>query len=1361
MTRTILVKCLDKLDIHTPEGKRFKTHLFDQIFKKLIALNLIKDSNYPTANNNFADYAVQIASELNILEPVAEMLEELEKEGFNLTDKKIHEEARNIRHLRLAYFRKDYDTLEKIFFEYKQSVNNDYFINRAMEKFLHNVSQKEFKGELPDSIKLYYIHKTLVDRIITLEPCNKEVEELQALYHKLKGLPQEYKTILAVHYLYRGRFDEAESLAHTDSYEDLFLKGWLACLADNGEKAVQCFQKALKNEDNFSNKVINVSILFYLAELLRQDTSDSFDQIKKLERIVSKMDKVRWLSESFQIFEIAIQSRLDPSYAPEFHGLQTHYDYMYDSENKYPAMLEFFAALGNVWFKGDAYGCVNYFNLYNKAVANGYLWFASELAKIMLNNNMKINAEHNKILLNAVSNGMHIGIKRFLFDTLNTQTNWKCVVDKLLEIQPVKKSPKPKPKKITNTSSRLVWILSVKNGNCTIKPKEQKQTSSGKWSKGRPIALKRLKEEAVTMGFISEQDATLCTDIQEQTWFSSGYLKTNYLFDTASAMKKLIGHPYLFMDNAPAVPVEIVQKAPELCIEQTGTALNVSIYPVTDGNKNYFAEQESDTQINLYLFDENHKKIAAYLQQAIDIPVSEKKKIHQLVDRLSTMVTIHSDMTDFKGKTNQVPADKTPHIHLQPYKMGLKMNIRVRPFKNKGPYFAPGMGGKTVIATVKGKNIQTTRDLQEEQNTAKSLVADCPTLAETDSGTWEWIFDEMEQALNVLLEIEDLKAKPVIEWPEGKPIKLTKPVSINSMTFTIQQKTDWFETQGELHIDEDKTLLFQNLLELIEHASGNFIPLDDHRFLVLKDQFRKQLEAFNAYSQKNKKGVKIHRLAAIALGNFCEHAKSIKADKHWKNHIKRLEEGLSDAPEIPSTFKGALRNYQIEGVQWLMRLAYWKVGACLADDMGLGKTIQALALMLTCAHEGPILVVAPSSVTYNWLRECKRFAPTLNPALLTGKDRKQHIESLKPFDLLICSYALLVNESDLLKKISWRVVLLDEAQAIKNAETKRYQAAIQLNGTFKMIMTGTPIENHLGELWNLFQFINPGLLQTRQSFNARFAAPIEQNGDRKKRLALKKLIQPFILRRLKTQVLDELPAKTEIVLEVSQSDEERALYEAIRRQALEKLAKKNDDPKGQQFIQILAEIMRLRRACCHPRLVLPESNISSSKLNLVGEVLEELLLNNHKALIFSQFVDHLTIVREYLDQKDISYQYLDGKTPAKERQKRIDRFQAGEGNVFLISLKAGGTGLNLTAADYVLHLDPWWNPAIEDQATDRAHRIGQLRPVTVYRFVTQDTIEQKILALHHNKRNLARDLLSGSDLTGKMSNEELLRLIDA
>jgi SNF2 family DNA or RNA helicase len=396
----------------------------------------------------------------------------------------------------------------------------------------------------------------------------------------------------------------------------------------------------------------------------------------------------------------------------------------------------------------------------------------------------------------------------------------------------------------------------------------------------------------------------------------------------------------------------------------------------------------------------------------------------------------------------------------------------------------------------------------------------------------------------------------------------------------------------------------------------------------------------------------------------------------------------------------------------------------------------------------------------NWLSEAQKFTPTLNPIQFGTGDRQQLLDNLQPFDLLVCSYGLLQQDdlADRLAQVQWQTIVLDEAQSIKNSATKRSKAAMKLQGGFKLITTGTPIENHLGELWNLFRFINPGLLGSQDQFSERFANAIERQQDTATRNRLKQLIQPFILRRTKNQVLAELPARTEITLQVQLSTEEMAFYEALRRQAVARLSETNVEA-GAKHLQVLAEIMRLRRACCNTRLVNAETPLPSAKLEAFGEILEDLLGNQHKALVFSQFVDHLTILREYLESQQVTYQYLDGRTPAKDRKKRVDAFQAGEGDVFLISLKAGGTGLNLTAADYVIHMDPWWNPAVEDQASDRAHRIGQQRPVTIYRLVAKDTIEEKIVDLHRQKRDLADSLLEGADLSGKVSTEDLLKLI--
>ncbi|MDB5934302.1 MAG: helicase, partial [Massilia sp.] len=334
--------------------------------------------------------------------------------------------------------------------------------------------------------------------------------------------------------------------------------------------------------------------------------------------------------------------------------------------------------------------------------------------------------------------------------------------------------------------------------------------------------------------------------------------------------------------------------------------------------------------------------------------------------------------------------------------------------------------------------------------------------------------------------------------------------------------------------------------------------------------------------------------------------------------------------------------------------------------------------------------------------------------------------------------------------------------AIKNNATKRSQAVMALQGDFRMVATGTPLENHLGELWNLFRFINPGLLGTADQFALRFAGPIEKAQDKRAeaaaRIRLRRLIQPFILRRTKAQVLAELPPRTEIVLPVDLTAEETALYESLRRDALDKLASM-EAPAAQKSIQILAEMMKLRRACCNPQLVAPELGLASSKLMVFARLLDDLLENRHKVLVFSQFVDHLTLIRQHLDARGIGYQYLDGSTPMMERKKRVDAFQGGEGDVFLISLKAGGVGINLTAADYVIHMDPWWNPAVEDQASDRAHRMGQQRPVTIYRLVARHTIEEGIVELHKHKRDLADSLLEGSDLSARMSPGDMLRML--
>ena len=903
---------------------------------------------------------------------------------------------------------------------------------------------------------------------------------------------------------------------------------------------------------------------------------------------------------------------------------------------------------------------------------------------------------------------------------------------------------------------RLIWLLDYAHGLLSLQPLEQKRAAGGAWTKGRAVALSRLfggkKPDCLT-----PQDHAICAAIEREGRY---YYNTQYRFNLTKVLPALVGHPLLFLEKSPGVSVEVVKAGPEVLVTREEKGILVR-FSMENPESRLLLVQETPTRFKVVELTDEQLRIARVLgASGLTVPASATQEVMEAVAGISSHVTVHSAIGGISKDIQEVAADATPRVQILPSGSGFRLEMFVQPFGQSGPYLKPGSGMENVISEIDGQLLHTRRDLHLEEKMAAAAEAACPTLVMAAESDRQWQLDDPQDCLQVLLDLKTLQdeGQVVLGWPEGEKIKVTREVSFDRLRLRIRSKTDWFEVDGELQVDDHLVLDMKRLLELLETTKTRFIPLQEGQFLALTQELRKRLLDLEVYAEKHGKELRLHPLAALAVEDFTDQLPHVEADRGWKTRLTHMRSGLQLEPEVPSTFKAELRDYQVEGYRWLARLAHLGLGGCLADDMGLGKTLQALAIMLQRAPGGPTLVVAPTSVCMNWVSEANRFAPTLNITVLGSGNREQLVGKLGGMDVLVASYGLLYQEAELLASVPWRTIVLDEAQAIKNVAAKRSQAAMNLQGAFRLITTGTPIENHLGEFWTLFNFINPGLLGSQQRFNERFAIPIERNNDREARKRLKKLIQPFILRRTKAQVLEELPPRTEVLLQVEMSAEEAAFYEALRRQALEKL-ERDDSPVGQKHLKILVEIMKLRRACCHPRLVAPETSISGSKLELFGEVVSELLENRHKALVFSQFVGHLKLLREYLDARKMDYRYLDGSTPPRERKRQVDAFQAGHGDLFLISLKAGGLGLNLTAADYVIHMDPWWNPAVEDQASDRAHRIGQQRPVTVYRLVTRNTIEEKIVKLHQEKRDLASSLLDGSDMTGKMSVEELLKLI--
>ncbi len=466
--------------------------------------------------------------------------------------------------------------------------------------------------------------------------------------------------------------------------------------------------------------------------------------------------------------------------------------------------------------------------------------------------------------------------------------------------------------------------------------------------------------------------------------------------------------------------------------------------------------------------------------------------------------------------------------------------------------------------------------------------------------------------------------------------------------------------------------------------------------------------------------------------------------------LQRLREPREPMLEPPG-FRATLRGYQRDGLAWLGFLADLNLGGILADDMGLGKTVQVLAHLLSEKQRGrldkPALIVAPTSLVSNWRDETARFAPDLSVLVLHGPARAELHAEIPRHDLIITTYPLLPRDEDALAAHEYALLVLDEAQAIKNSKSLAAKSVRKLPARRRLAMTGTPLENHLGELWAQFDAVEPGLLGNLKDFTRFYRTPIEKHGDVDKRDRLKRRIAPLLLRRSKEEVLDDLPPKTEIVRAVELDGAQRELYETLRLAQHERvLAEVRKRGLAQSGIIVLDALLKLRQACCDPRLVKLEGARrvkESAKLDLLLELLDSLVDEGRRVLVFSQFAEMLALIGNALDERKLPWQTLTGQTPAAQRGDLVKNFQDGNVPLFLISLKAGGVGLNLTAADTVIHYDPWWNPAVEMQATDRAHRIGQDKPVFVYKLICKGTVEEKIQALQQRKAELARAVLEG------------------
>ena len=598
-----------------------------------------------------------------------------------------------------------------------------------------------------------------------------------------------------------------------------------------------------------------------------------------------------------------------------------------------------------------------------------------------------------------------------------------------------------------------------------------------------------------------------------------------------------------------------------------------------------------------------------------------------------------------------------------------------------------------------------------------------------------------------------------------------------------EDEVNWFELELGVDVDGRKVDLLPLLLELLQQSRGagldallrrakrvTAVPVGDRRYMAVPAErlqaiLRVVRELYEVEGSGNG-NLRIPELVPSYLDELDEALGEAELELRGQVDLRARRAGLSrdaELPQVPAPpeLRATLRPYQQEGLNWLQNLRAHGAGGILADDMGLGKTLQTIAHIVTEKAAGrlqqPVLVVAPTSLVGNWKRELAKFAPSLRVLVLHGPKRRERFGRIAESDVVISTYPLVLRDMEVYSRHRFYLEILDEAHTVKNVRSQIHQAVKAIDAELRLCITGTPLENNLDELWALFDFLMPGLLGTAERFRGAFRVPIERFGDEGRLETLRKRVAPFILRRMKDKVAKDLPAKTEIVRTVDLAGGQRDLYESIRlaaHAAVRKVVKKKGIAAS--TIDILGALMKLRQVCCHPRLVpVPSARTveESAKYEALMEMLEEMLPRGRRVLVFSQFTSMLRLISEGLRQRNIRHVSLTGSTP--DRQAMVDAFQQGRAEVFLISLKAGGAGLNLTRADTVIHYDPWWNPAAQAQATDRAYRIGQTRPVFVYNLIVAGSVEERMMGLQRRKQNLADSILCAGDPSLELTEDDV------
>ena len=900
---------------------------------------------------------------------------------------------------------------------------------------------------------------------------------------------------------------------------------------------------------------------------------------------------------------------------------------------------------------------------------------------------------------------------------------------------------------------RIVYFLNHSSLSGII---EQVEEKPGQWRDGQLLSAKRMASEGY--GSMDVIDSRIAMQLAG---------KAEWQTDADIIVPLLSGTDRLFY-GVEYLPVRqhatIIEERPyvEFFGEGDKIMIHTNAQPQPDGTLRKHTVSRCESSYTLVSLNPLQKDILDKLVATKSFPASAAPSLRKTIESLMGIIDVKENiLADIES--NALESNGCLVIRIEPTPdREYQMTILASPLPDGVARLEPATGEELVYDEDSTGRVHCVhRNMIKEKENFDRLKDYAAQFNMEFTSPNVYRIGEERALLQLMLFCHEYEDCYLLEWPQGHVLKFKGVITANDIHLDVRGDNEWFAVEGDVRVGDQKVPL-EELLKACSKTDSDFVQIGENEYVQMTETLRRhiaELDAVLTMGEKKRRQVPKYLVGSLAktLEQLDHHT-----DNTYRDFMLKMKQAYESDIPVPEGLQATLRPYQKDGYVWMKRLDSWGAGACLADDMGLGKTLQTLAFILSKAESGPSLVVAPKSVIPNWVKETQRFTPSLNVAVLNDADNRwQVIDKAGAFSIVLCTYGVLTTEEELLSSKEWVVACLDEAQQIKNRNTYVSQAAMNLNAKSRIVLTGTPLQNHVGEIWNLMQFINPGLLGKWNVFRDSY---VNATLDETHKEMLKEMIQPFILRRTKQQVLDDLPEKTEDVHYIEMTDDELTVYEKMR-QTVELKFKKNKtkaerDEAKEIDVNYFEELMKLRLASCDMHLVHGAWREPSTKITILMEILETLLdVPENNVLVFSQFTSFLTRIKPEIERHGWDYLYLDGQTPMKKRQEIVEQFQTGEKRLFLSSLKAGGLGINLTAANYVILLDPWWNPAIENQATDRTHRIGQKRCVSVIRLISEHTIEEKILRLHEKKQQLSDDVLEGTSDSYKLTYEDILDMV--